>query len=261
MILNKFHLRYIRYLTKSINKFDVHPPFLYDLITNVFEDKKIYDDYALVENLKQELLKNKEIITIEDLGAGSTINKSNQRTIKQIAKNSSKSKKYGRLLYRLVHYYKPETILELGTSLGLSSAYMALANPASRLATIEGSPEISAVASSNFEKLKLQNIDLITGNFDEKLPACLNLNKSLDFIFVDGNHRYEPTIKYFSQCLSNINVNSIIVFDDIHWSDGMEKAWEYIINHPDVTLSVDIFFLGIIFLKKELTKQHFVVRF
>jgi predicted O-methyltransferase YrrM len=198
---------------------------------------------------------------VTDLGAGSRVDKSNERSIRQIAKNASKSKKIGRLLFRLSRHVQPNNILELGTSLGLSSLYLAYGSPSSNIITIEGCPNISKIAADNFQKASMYKIQLETGNFDDKLPEILEKINSLDLAFIDGNHQQEPTIKYFEQCLLKSNPDSILIFDDIHWSDGMEKAWEYIINHPSVTLSVDIFHMGIVFLRKELTKQHFVMRF
>ena len=260
-MIKKIHLRYISYLLKSFTKYDIHSPFLFDLITQVFDDRRKYPEYIKVEQLKKELLQNKSKISVIDLGAGSRVDKSNERSIRQIAKNASKSKKIGRLLFRLAKYAHPNNILELGTSLGLSTLYFAYGSPSSNIITIEGCPNISKIAADNFQKAGMDKIQLVTGNFDDKLPGILGKIDSLDLAFIDGNHQEEPTIQYFEQCLLKSNPNSILIFDDIHWSDGMEKAWENIINHPDVTLSVDIFHMGIVFLRKELTKQHFVIRF
>lgn len=234
---------------------------MFDLITHVFDDRKRYPEYIAVENLKKELLDNTEVISVTDLGAGSTVDKSNDRSISQIAKNASKSKKIGRLMFRLSRYFQPENMLELGTSLGLSSLYLAFGSPASKLITIEGCPNISKIARENFRKTGKENIQLETGNFDDRLPELIEGVKSLDFAFIDGNHQQEPTYNYFEQCLLKSHPDTVLVFDDIHWSDGMEKAWENIIGHPNVSLSVDIFYMGIVFLRKELTKQHFVIRF
>jgi len=260
-VIKKIHLRYLNYLSKSYTKYDVHSPFLFDLITQVFEDKTKYPEYVKVEGLKKELLKDHRMIDVTDLGAGSRVDNNNERSISRIAINASKPKRIGRLLFRLSKYFKPDNMLELGTSLGLSSLYLAYGSPSSFLTTIEGCPNISKIATENFEKAGLDKIMLLTGNFDDKLPAVLKSIKSLDFAFIDGNHQQQPTINYFEQCIAKSNSDTVMIFDDIHWSDGMERAWENIINHPDVSLSVDIFHMGIVFLKKELTKQHFVIRF
>lgn len=257
----KLILRYIKFLSQSFSKYDVHSPFLFDLITKVFEDKSSFKEYALVEDLKSQLLKNKDEIEITDLGAGSKKGNGKRKTISQIAKNSSKPKKIGRLLYRLSSEYKPGHILELGTSFGLSTSYMALGNPESIITTIEGCPNISSIANNNFDLLSIINIKLCTGGFDEVLPGILNTLPEVNLVFVDGNHRKEPTIRYFEQCLEKSVNETCIIFDDIHWSDEMEEAWEYIIQNKNVTLSVDLFYMGMIFFRKELTKQNFVIRF
>lgn len=248
-------------MSKSFTKYNIHSPFLFDLITQVFDDKTRYAEYKKVEQLKKELLHDDRIIEVTDLGAGSSVDNNNERSIRRIAKNASKPKRIGRLLYRFAKHFQPENILELGTSLGLSSMYLAYGSPDSEIITMEGCPNISTLAKDNFRKAGVDQIKLVTGNFDDKLQDVLDGMNSLDFAFIDGNHQEKPTIQYFEQCLAKSNPNTILVFDDIHWSDGMEKAWENIIHHPDVSLSVDIFYMGIVFLKKELTKQHFVVRF
>lgn len=254
-------IRYLHYILNSINKFDVHPPFLYDLITSVFEDKTVYPDYQKVESLKKQLMDSKEIISVSDLGAGSKTEKGNKRQIGRIAKSSSKPKKYGRLLHRFVKNFKPTEVLELGTSLGLSTAYMALGNPATKIVSIEGCPNISSKAFGNLNKLNISNFELITGSFDEQLPAYLETIEKVDFVFFDGNHQKQPTINYFEQCLSKTTNNTVFIFDDIHWSRGMEEAWNYICAHSSSRLTIDIFAMGIVFFKKDLTKQHFVIRF
>ncbi len=253
--------KYLAYRFSSKTKFDVHPPFLFDLVTKVFNNKRFFPDYVKPENLRKKLMKNKTIIEIEDYGAGSSLTNSKFRSISQIAKSASEPKKYGRLLFRLVNYFKPATIVELGTSLGLSSVYMALGNPEAKVFTIEGCRNIFLEARKNIDELSLTNIELINGKFDEVLPELLANQEKVDFVFIDGNHRREPTISYFEHCLGKADNNTVIVFDDIHWSEEMEAAWMMIKQHPSVTLSVDIFFMGMVFFKKELSEEHFIIKY
>lgn len=257
----KLLLRYLEYQRQSKSKFDIHPPFLFDLVTQVFEDKKTYPEYSIVEDLKKELIASKKTIPVTDFGAGSSVDSGLERSVSSITKNSSKPVKYGRLLFRLARYFNSTNILELGTSVGLSTSYLALGNPKAKTITIEGCPNISALAANNFKKAGIDNIQLITGNFDQMLPDVLTSLPQVDFVFIDGNHRREPTIKYFEQCLEKAVNDTCIIFDDIHWSEEMEEAWNNIIQRDAVTLSIDIFFMGMVFFKKELTKQHFTVRF
>ena len=251
------------YLTSSNGKgHGTHSPFIFHFITNVLNDKKKYSEYETVETLRKEMLQNETILNIRDFGAGSSISKTNQRTIASIAKNAAKPKKFGQLLFRMVKAYQPETILELGTSLGITTSYLSLAKPDGNLTTMEGAAAIADVAKKNFHKLKLQNISLAEGNFDLTLPAVVSGLSSVDFAFIDGNHRQQPTENYFHQLLAKINNDSILIFDDIHWSKEMEAAWDTIKNHPSVRCSVDLFFIGIVFFRPEFhEKQHFAIRF
>jgi predicted O-methyltransferase YrrM len=162
----------------------------------------------------------------------------------------------------MVQYYQPRTILELGTSLGITTCYLALAKPDSTIITLEGAEAIANKARQNFKTSKLQNISLTEGNFDETLSSILSPLSSINFAFIDGNHRREPTERYFQQLLTKTNNDSILVFDDIHWSREMEEAWAVIKQHPAVRCSIDLFFVGVILFRGEFReKQHFSIRF
>ena len=240
----------------------VHSPFVFEFITKVLNDKIVYPGYEKVEALRNQLLKENTVLEVEDFGAGSVIDKKNKRKISSLAKNAAKPKKFGQLLFRMVKYYQPATVLELGTSLGITTSYLSLARPGARLITMEGSKEIAEIAKNNFKALEIENAELIGGNFDDSLSPVIYQLSSVDFVFIDGNHRKEPTLRYFQQLIAKTNNNSILVFDDIHWSGEMEAAWETIKSHSSVTCSIDLFFIGIVFFRKEFKeKQDFAIRF
>jgi predicted O-methyltransferase YrrM len=257
-------LKYLQYfLTASNGKgHGVHSPFVFEFITKVLNDKTQYPCYKTIEQLRTQLKRDDTLLTLEDFGAGSRVHTSYSRKVSEIATSSLKPKKFSQLLYRIVKFYNSTNILELGTSLGITTAYLASTNANNKVITMEGAKEVAAVARKNFRQLQLKNIDIIEGNFDSNLSTALNDLSSVDFAFIDGNHRKEPTIKYFEQLLSKTNNNSILVFDDVHWSKEMEDAWEYIKQHSETTLSIDLFFIGIVFFRQEqLEKQHFTIRF
>jgi predicted O-methyltransferase YrrM len=257
-------IKFLKYfLTASGSKgHGMHSPFVFDFITKVLNDKTVYSGYGKVESLRKQLLNNHTVLQSEDFGAGSSIHKSNRRSISSIVKNASKPPKYAQLLFRMVRYYQPSTILELGTSLGITTYYLSLAKPDAALITMEGSGEIARTARQNFKALELGKPEIIEGNFDSTLPSVISRLSSADFAFIDGNHRREPAERYFHLLLEKINNNSILVFDDIHWSREMEEAWKNILSHPSVRCSIDLFFLGIVFFRQELReKQHFTIRF
>jgi len=251
------------YLTASNGKgHGIHSPFVYDFVRQVLNDQRTFYAYGQVEALRRSLLNNETMIEVEDFGAGSAISKTNQRSVASIARHAAKSKKWAQLLFRIVNYYQPQTILELGTSLGISTAYMAMANPQARMITAEGSAAIAGQANKNFQSLQLSSIQQVTGNFDDTLPGILKTLPKLDLAFIDGNHRYEPTVRYFNQLLPSLHANSILIFDDIHWSADMERAWNVIKENNTVQVSIDLFFIGLVFFSDQFkVKQHFTIRF
>ena len=360
--------KYIRYYLTAANGkgHGIHSPFVFDLIKNVLNDSRVFPEYAAIERLRSRLESDPAILQIEDMGAGSALGGASKkilsRSVADIARRMAKPKKLGQLLFRLARYYRPERVLELGTSLGLSTAYLAAgagnveataemrgeagmqlggtaeektagmtteagmrsgelvertaareaaeagmqlggtaeentvrviaqdgtqpgggteekaagmttdarmqlgpmkeAKEAARVFTIEGAPEVGAVAKNNFRALGLENIDLTIGNFDRVLDATLDRVGRVDLAFIDGNHRLEPTLRYFNALYGQLSPSSMLIFDDIHWSREMEAAWESIKKDPRVTLSVDLFFIGLVFFRDNFkVKQDFVIRF
>lgn len=263
---NRFQLasKYLRYyITASNGKgHGIHSPFVFEFVTKILNDKRHFYSYDRIEALRNELLQTNRAIEVQDFGAGSTQHQSRNRKVKDIARWSLKPPKYAQLLFRMAQYYQPQTILELGTSLGITTSYLAAANHAATVYSFEGAESVAAIAHNVFTTLQLQNIKLSIGNFDQILLPSLEQMSSIDFAFVDGNHRREPTVRYFNDLLSHITEHSMIVFDDIHWSADMEAAWKEITEHPRVTCSIDLFFLGIVFFSPDFkVKQHFIIRY
>ena len=257
--------KFLRYHLAASNAkgHGMHSPFVFDFILNVLNNRSGYASPLEVEQLRGALLRDGRSLLIEDLGAGSRTAATRQRTVSQLARSALKPPKYAQLLYRLAKHYKPSSIIELGTSLGLTTAYLSKANPLAAITTIEGSEAIAGVARNNLSTLGCTNVESLTGNFDAVLPAVLRgLNGPLGLGYIDGNHRYAPTVDYFEQMLGVAGSHTILVFDDIHWSQEMEKAWEQIKAHPRVVYTIDIFFLGFVFFRSEFkVKQDFAVRF
>lgn len=249
-----------KYLTVAKNRHGIHSPFVYGLLDSVIYDKTEFEEYSTVEAVRQALLRRADEIEIMDLGAGSTVNRSNRRKVADIAKNSAKGGKWGELLFRLARHFEPQTMIELGTSLGIGSLYQSLGNPNGKLTTFEGCPNTAAIAKEQFDKANV-NPTIIEGNFDNTLQPYLNSIEKLDWVFIDGNHQKEPTIRYFEQCLEKCHHDSVLLFDDIYWSKGMAEAWANIKAHERVTVTLDLFQVGIVFLRNGQAKQDFVIRY
>ncbi len=256
----RFAKDYLVHRFRAKNRHGVHSPFVYGLIDNVIYDFGLKKVYTGVENLRQQLFIDNRIITVTDLGAGSHVNNNRQKKISAIAHNALKPPKLAQLLYRLIANLKPRNIIELGTCLGVTTVYLQKAEPTAEVYTFEGCPETANIAKETFNKANLDNITLLTGNFDDTLPGVINNLPQLDFVFVDGNHQKNATLKYFEWCLPKVHENTMLIFDDIYWSQGMKEAWSQIKAHPQVTVTVDLFWIGLVFFKKGQVKEDFKVR-
>lgn len=250
--------KYLRYLISAANGrgHGIHSPFVFEFVTQVLSDRTPFAAYASVEALRASLLADRTVLSVEDFGAGV----SSSRTVRSIAASALKPRKFGQLFFRMARHYRPSSILELGTSLGITTSYLALGALSASVVTCEGAPAVAAVARRNFSSLGISSVSIVEGNFDLTLPSVLI--SPLDFVYVDGNHRLEPTLRYFRQMQPHLHADSIVIFDDIHWSPEMEEAWATLKADPAVTCSVDLFYIGILFFRREFfTPQHFTIRF
>ena len=250
--------KYFYFWIHATNKHGVHSPFVYNLITKGLNQKKNTSAFKKVQSYKKELINNQNKIKVTDFGAGSRIFKSDIRTIGSIAKNAGISSKKIKLLLKISAYFNFETILEIGTSLGVGTYTLAIANPNAKITTLEGCPETLNTAKKTLLKKTETPIIFIEGDFAQTLDSALN--QKYDLIYFDGNHQKDATIKYFEKCLNVAHNNSIFIFDDIYWSKGMTEAWEYIKNHQKVTVTIDLFHLGIVSFRKEQAKENFKIR-
>lgn len=250
------YLDYLKYLLKAQNQYKIHSPFVFDFYNKVYKSKVSPYRITEINQIRNVILKDKSPLSVLDLGAGSK-KKSSRKTVSSHALRSLKPHKWANLLFNICRFYKFHEVVELGTSFGITTAY--LADTKANITTFEGDPTILAYAKTNFEKLDFQNINTVLGNIDITLPGYLISIKSLGLVFFDANHTYQATLSYFEQCLAKVDQNSCFVFDDIYWSAGMKQAWIEIKNHPEVTISIDLFFVGIVFFKKGVEKQNFVL--
>jgi predicted O-methyltransferase YrrM len=248
------------YFTAKRNGHGVHSPFAYELCEQVFYNDSHFYDFEELKKIRTTLLSNKTEISIEDFGAGSKTFSSNKRKIKELTKKGTSTTKQSETLYKLINFLNCKTSIELGTSIGLNTLYLAGANKNAQVITIEGSKNLFEFASELAKKNKINNIKFVHSKFDEALPQALKNINSLDLFYVDGNHTYEATLNYFKLALSKKNNSSVFIFDDIYWSDGMTRAWEEIKKHPSVTLSIDTFNFGMVFFREEI-KEKINLRF
>lgn len=256
----RFAKDYLLHRLKAKNRHGIHSPFVYRLVDTIIYDFNAKKVYTEVENIRNGLLADNRLISVTDLGAGSHVNNNRQKRVGDIAKNALKPPKLAQLLYRLAADVKPDSIIELGTCLGTTSLYLQKAAPKARVYTLEGCPETAGIAKETFKKAGLNNIDLTVGNFDDTLPGVIDVLDKLDFVFVDGNHQKAATLKYFEWCLPKVHENTLLIFDDIYWSEGMKEAWAEIKANPQVTVTVDLFWIGLVFFKSGRSKEDFLVK-
>lgn len=238
----------------------LNSPFASDLFDEFFCETYPYYAFVVIDKLRDSLLKSNDKIEVTDFGAGSKVFSNNKRSIRHLIKYNASSKEQGELLFRLVTYFKPQNIIELGTSLGLGTLYLALPNSRAHVFTIEGCPKIAKVAEQNFISAQAKNITQLVGSFKSELPKIINKLGKVDMVYFDGHHDYQATMDYFNICLPKAAVSAIFIFDDIHWSQGMTKAWSQIIAHSAVSVSFDFFDFGIAILNKDIEKLNGVVK-
>jgi len=250
-------LHFVKFYFSAITLHGVHSPFVFDFCKKILEDRRNFYAYGDLVALREQLKLNSSIVDVNDFGAGSLVLPKKKKKISEIARTSATATHFAKILFKTALNYQPKSILELGTSLGISTLYFSKAHEKATVFTVEGCPNVAAWAQHNFKLSKAKNIRQFTGEFGKSLPETLKEIDQLDLVFIDGNHRYQPTMDYFELCLKKTTDNSILIFDDIYWSEEMTKAWEEIKNDPRVTQSIDLYQFGYVFFKKDFkAKQH-----
>jgi len=259
--MNRFRLayKYILHflLARNTRGFGVHSPFMFQFTRFVLCERNSYYIFEEIELLRKRLKGDYRLLNIKDFGTG----KDRRMKVADITRCSLKPAKEGQLLFRISNYIKAQHILELGTSLGITTAYLASPSSDIKCVSLEGCPEIAEVARENFEKLGLKNIEVVVGNIDITLKQVVNKYTQLDLIFIDANHRSEAVLNYFEQCMSKVHKDTVVVIDDIYWSADMERAWLSIQNHPRVSSTIDLFRFGIVFFNPDLNRKHYLMRY
>jgi predicted O-methyltransferase YrrM len=251
--------KYLQYKVRAKDEHALHSPFVFSLYTEVIRNVTAFYAYEEVDAIRKRLLADTHEIEVTDLGAGSR-KLGSKRKISDIARYSVVNKKYGELLFRLANHFKPLHVIELGTSLGISALYLSKAAPKAEIISIEGCPQTASFAQKLLQSENAQNVTVINSEFETAFEKQLR-EIFFDFVYIDGNHTYEATKNYFTSLLTKTNENSILVFDDIYWSEGMTQAWEEIKAHPSVTVSIDLFKFGLIFFRKEnKQKENFCLK-
>ena len=248
-------LSLLRHLLTAQTRFRVHSPFVFSLINEVLCDQRHYYAFDDIEDQRQRLLRDQRVITRLDFGAGQS---GREETVSQIARNAGAPAKQGKMLFRLVQFLGSRHILELGTSLGLGTQYLAGSGRHERIITLEGDPKVAGIASEHLQNIA--RLEQRIGPFKEQLLLAIDDLDQLDLVYFDGDHTEKGTLAYFEACLEKAGPGTCFVLDDIHWSEGMEKAWAIIIQHPSVRLSLDLYRSGLVFFRTEQReKEHFVL--
>ncbi len=252
---------WVEHLVKARTRHGLHSPFVYHLCSEVLRVNDDLPEFAAIEALRDDLLLSDQVIRVNDLGAGSKVLDMAIRNVNEIASTSLKPARQAQLLFRIARHFEPRTVLELGTSFGLSTLYLARGAEHGLVTTVEGCPQTYRIAQHHFERLRQKNIDPLLGSFRSRLPDILRRVEKLDMVFIDGHHAQAPTLEYFELCVAKAHNDSVFVLDDIHWSRGMEAAWETVKRHPRVTVTIDLYDLGLVFFRKEQAPQHFRLRY
>ena len=254
---------YLKYILLSRHRkgHGIHSPFAFNFISNVLRNKIPDDVVFRIENVRRKLLSDNRRIIVNDLGAGSKRMKNNVRKISDIARFASVSGKYGKVLYNLAKDYGQSSTIELGTSLGISTMYIAEGNRRSKLFTVEGCSECLKIAKENFDNADLREIRAFNSSFDEKMGDFLQSGLKPGFVFIDGDHRKDSILRYFTAVLKMADENTVIALDDIHHSREMEEAWTEIKAMDRVSVSFDIHRMGIVFFRSDLSDNHYIIRY
>lgn len=253
-------LDYIAFLIKSKNRHGVHSPFVFELNEKVLNTRNKIPLEDEIEELRRKFLNDISLVDEINFGASKHPNSNTKKTISRIAKNSLKPKRQASFIARLAKFNKSHAIIELGTSLGISTAYIAAANSDAEIYSIDASPTAIKKATEVLTQLDLKNLTLIFSDFDQALLQLEIPKNGFDFVYIDGNHTLKATLKYFEFFSTKLSEHGLILFDDIYWSTEMKQAWKSIKRDPRTSLTIDFFHFGLVSLSSRFSKENFSLR-
>jgi len=247
---------YINHWLNSVDEHSIHSPFFFDFYNKVIRKDEDKPEFQSIEQIRRNLLQNSTLVNVNDLGASSPHFNSMSRPLSKITATSVSPASYARLYHRIINYIDAKQIIELGTSLGITTLYLAQKENV-KVTTFEGNEAMINIALTHIEYFNHKNIDIIEGNIDTELSNFLLSPSKIHFALMDANHRYEPTLRYFNLLSRRMADKGVIVMDDIYYSEEMKRAWKEICNHQLVYGSVDLFRCGILFFDPALNRQHY----
>ena len=245
----------------AIEQHSIHSPFIYELYTQIIKSEYPDPNFERIEKIRHKIIGDEREIVMNDLGAGSKYKNGDKRKIGDIAKQSLSPPKVSKLIYRLIKQNECEEVVELGTSLGINSLYMNSSYEKIRLNTFEGDERLANYAEKVFEMGDSKGIKLIKGDINKTLSNYLAFSRKIDLAYLDANHTHDATMRYFNMLAKKSHDDTIFIIGDIHWSSEMERAWKEIKNSPYITLSIDLFHVGIVFFKPDIARQHYILEF
>jgi len=252
-----FHYLRHRLSARNSGGGGIHSPYLFEWVRMIMRDKNSYYVWRDIECIREQMLQNNSELEYIDWGAGAHVKgEKSVRRVCDLAASSLEPAKYGQLLFRLVNwlghekrrlYGKGLNIIELGTSLGITTAYLASADSRDNVTTFEGCPAVVAQAQENWKALGLRNIHCVEGNIDDTIFTYARTCEKMDVAFIDANHTYDATCRYFEALVGNMHAKSVLVVDDIYYNSEMHRAWQWICQRPEVTSTMDLYKMGLVF--------------
>lgn len=264
----------LRWYLGARTRYDVHSPHLVEFLREVYTDDRHYHAFDLVRSVRGYWRRKAGTVRLRSLGAPSKTTSKNERTVSSLVATNAIDDDCGRFLFRLALWLRAQNILEFGTNAGISTLYLHAADTRARLDTVEGNPDVAALARETFAKAGTgpglhPHVGLFQDWLDQQKIPTTAKNESkpaqspnrptaqpLDLFFLDGDHRHQPTLDYVRQLLPRATQNAVFVIADIHWSPGMERAWEELKQFPEVTASVDVYHFGLLFFKPGINGPH-----
>jgi len=256
-------LKYLQHLIFLRHRYGhgIHSPYLFEAVHKVIFDASGEKGHIPVRDLHRDLLSDRTSLPAGGAGAPSRVHSAAYSPVGSFVRGSSVSPKYGALLFRISRWFNPEVILELGTGIGVSTLYLASASPGATVHTIEGNRDRAEFSLRLFKRSGLTTVQVHIGEMDQVLDTLRSGVSGRILAFVDGNHLYGPTLRYLRWILDQAGEEAVVVMDDIYWSKGMFRAWQEIISWPEIRVSINLFQMGILLLRRDLNKADLKIKF
>jgi len=162
------------------------------------------------------------------------------------------------LFFRLTNFFRPDNILEIGTSWGISTLYLRLAGRQSEITVVEPLPEIHDFCREPFLP-RLERRPISFGKNMLRFSWTI-FRQTPETMYIVVNRLPKPYYRALPDLLAPVlDMHALLIIDGIRSNSEVKSWWEKLVKDERVRVTVDMKNVGLVCCDPKLNKQDYQV--